>query len=209
MLKLKSKDWNIIFTSDLHINHKNYCEGVSDWKEKDSCRNFSTLEEMNYGILQSFFLLPKNTIIFSLGDFLFGHNKDYNKWLNMINTNRIYYLFGNHCKPDLFSINTNVCWYGDILRVVIDNIPIIMCHYPLFSWEDMDRVICLHGHTHGIIEYPKEFKDDLHMKIEFDTISPSHTKPKILDVGIDNYYKLYGEYKYFTWQEVKNILNLK
>lgn len=207
MLKFNSRNCNIVFSSDLHLNHTNYCKGTSTWINKEGCREFDSLEKMNTTILQPFLMLPENTILFLLGDTLFGNNKDYYKLFDQINAREIYHIHGNHENINSFSANIHpkIKWSGDILKIIIDGRLLILSHRPFFSWEDMDRTIHLHGHTHGEIKYPEDWGKDRHLIKAFDTIDPSKSKPMILDVGIDNYYKVYKEYKPFTWKQINNI----
>lgn len=208
MMKFKSRKNNLVFSSDLHINHKNFCRGITSWNDWENCRDFDTLEEMNNNILSSFMSLSENDILFLLGDTLFGQNKDYYQLFDQIPCKEIYHIHGNHENLIAFNKETHprIKWSGDILKIIIDDTPVIMSHRPFLSWEDMDRIIHLFGHLHGVDIIPEEFKNDRHMKVALDTINPSKTKPRMLDVGIDNYYKLFGEYKYFTWKQIKEIL---
>lgn len=208
MMKLKSKDYNIVFSSDLHINHKNFCKGTSSWTDLENCRDFDTLEDMNNTILKSFLELSENTVLFLLGDTLFGQDKDYYKFFDQIPAKEIYHIHGNHENLTAFykEVHPKVKWSGDILKIIIDDTPIIMSHRPFLSWEDMDRMIQLFGHVHSQDVIPKEFANDRHMRNALDTINPKKTHPKLLDIGIDNHYKLYGTYEYFTWEQIKTIL---
>ena len=208
MMKFNSRNNNIVFSSDLHINHKNFCKGTSSWPDLEHCRDFYSLEGMNSTILKPFWELSENTILFLLGDTLFGQNKDYYQFFDQIPCREIYHINGNHENMKLFKqeVHPKIKWYGDIFKVTIDSIPVIMSHRPFLSWEDMDRTIHLYGHVHGQDVIPKEFAEDRHMKCALDTINPKKVKPMMMDVGIDNYNKIYGEYKYFTWEQIKNIL---
>jgi calcineurin-like phosphoesterase family protein len=205
MIKLNSKIHKIYFVSDLHLNHTNYCLGVSKWGDKSKCRNFPDIQTMNDVILSSLLELPEDAYLFILGDTIFGENKNYYSFFEKLKVKNIIYIFGNHCNRKLFteqSINFNLLNKdiigSELIKINIDKHNILLSHYPLLSWEDMDRTIMLHGHTHGSVEYPENFVDRLH----------SGYKPKILDVGIDNYFKLYGEYKVFLYEEIKNLLNI-
>ena len=196
MIKFKNK--KVLLSSDLHINHTNYCSSTSRWENRDACRRFDSIDDMNRTILEDFFLLDSEDVLILLGDFLFGYDKDYYKWLDLIGSDNIYFVFGNHCNRKKFeeNIHPKIKWYGDLLRFSIDGQAVIASHYPLLSWEDMNRMWMMHGHTHGELEYPKNFQDRLHYGYS----------PKIFDVGIDNYYKIHGRYSYFSWEELKNKL---
>jgi len=196
MIKLRRQP--IYITSDLHLNHTNYCMGTSRWGDKSKCRQFNTVEEMNQVMLDSILKLPEDSILFLLGDTIFGHDKNYYELFNRIPSSQIYHIHGNHENINKFNekVHSKVVWSGNLLKVSINSQHVIMTHRPLLSWEDMDRVWCLHGHTHGELTYPEHFEDRLH----------KGWKPKILDVGIDNYYKMFNQYKVFSWNEITTIL---
>lgn len=71
---------------------------------------------------------------------------------------------------------------NDVLNVEIDEIPIFMNHYPTVKSDDtIENLINLHGHTHGTLPVREHW----------------------LDVGIDNAFILFREYKPFSWEDVK------
>ena len=70
----------------------------------------------------------------------------------------------------------------------INDLPakLTLCHYPLEEWEAGHYgAYCIHGHSHGV-------KD------------AARTKP-ILDVGVDNAYRLLGTWRPFSLDEVVKI----
>ena len=68
-----------------------------------------------------------------------------------------------------------------------DKTYIVMCHYPLAIWDKSHRgSYMLHGHSHG--GYNPEFG-------------------RILDVGIDNHYNLYGEWGFFDEEKIRDFMS--
>jgi calcineurin-like phosphoesterase family protein len=194
MLKLKSsEDSQVWFSSDLHCLHKNICYGTSVWDDKETnCRRFDNPNQMTDIIIDNFNkLVQLEDHLFLLGDLLF-HYKDedtYKRLLSRFNCNNIYLLYGNHShRNNLFkaySEDLRIIDLQDYLEIEIDGKLICMSHYPMESWNDRHQTsYMLHGHEHG----------------------RNRIIPRRLDVGIDNYFKLFGEYKPFNWKEIKNIL---
>lgn len=200
-MKLKTDRNRIYASSDLHLYHKNICSGATGWSNPNGCRRFPDLNAMNYEIMQPFLDLEKDDLLILIGDTLFGE-KNYDDFFGALKC-QIFYVFGNHCNPNKFYNNKhypypNLAFSGNILRLNIDNKDVIFCHYPLMSWEDMDRTIMIHGHTHGTLEYPENFHDRLHK---------GHN-PFIFDAGIDKYYALYGKYKPFMMSHILHMAKI-
>lgn len=189
-LKLKSSDVNIFFTSDTHYGHTNICKSTSRWSDKSGCRDFKTLDDMNYHLVHQINkYVGHDDILFHLGDWSFGGESNIYNFRNQIVCNNIKLITGNH-DGHINSGKYNeffdtICRYDEVL---IDKILLCLMHFPMSEWNDREHnnVIHLHGHTHG---------------------SPRLKKiSNRFDVGIDNAYKIYGEYKPFSWNEIlKNV----
>lgn len=137
-------------------------------------------------------LVKPNDLLFLLGDLLF-HYKDvdsYERLLNRFNCNNIYLLFGNHDNRGNLDIAVNnlpekILFLNDYLEIEIDGKMICMSHYPMAVWNNRHKdSYMLFGHEHG----------------RFDNGKNS------IDVGLDNYYKLFKKYHPFNWKEIKKIL---
>ena len=189
---------NIFFTSDTHHNHKNICIGVSEWDDKaKSCRNFQTLEEMNETIVNNINKYVKqDDILYHLGDWSFGGIDNIWEFRKLINCKSIYLVPGNHDhhikKNKLLSNYDNVpAQYlftkvlPELTKIVIDKQEIILSHFPLEEWENMDRGSwMLHGHSHHTKDYT-----DLNMYA------------KRMDVGMD-----WEEFRPYNWDEIKEVM---
>lgn len=204
----------IWFTSDWHFGHKNICYGTSDWPDKETnCRKFDTLEEMNRAIIDGVNMYVKqDDDLYFLGDLSFGGIQNIWNCYKQIICKSITCIAGNHdqhiiknavlpnCKrtkedsslivdgnPTFKEFFDDVqarslFWrVEDYLELTHDKIKFILCHYPLEEWNDRHhKTIHLHGHQHGKNRIIKNR----------------------IDVGIDNAFKIFGEYKPFSVNDI-------
>jgi len=100
----------------------------------------------------------------------------------------VVFIYGNH---DHYGHKLAACpsitWSGTLRETRIhNNINVVACHYPLRSWNRRNYgALQLHGHCHG-------------------DLAPLTNQ---LDVGVDNAFKLLGEYRPFTENEVLECVN--
>ena len=192
---------NIYFTSDTHYNHSNLCLGVSTWDDKElSCRKFQTLEEMNELIVKNINdVVKEDDILYHLGDWSFGGIENIWEFRKQIKCKNIYLVPGNHDhhikknklllqKEYDINIYAHDCFLEilpELTKILIDKKEIILSHFPLEEWENMDRgAIHLHGHCHHTKDYT-----DLNMYA------------KRMDVGMD-----WEEFRPYSWEEIKEIM---
>lgn len=179
----------VFFSSDLHIGH----ESVIKFGRK-----FESLPMMNHHILSEINRLVKeDDLLVLLGDTMMGE-KDYINFLNLLKCNNIILLIGNHCNRGKLQNALLECdkliYLGDYLELNIDKQIICCSHFPMFNWNYQDDgSFHLHGHLHAdenpIVKQIHEYKS--------------------MDVGIDNYHKMFGEYSLFNFEEIKEILKNK
>jgi calcineurin-like phosphoesterase family protein len=179
----------IFFSSDLHIGH----ESVIKFG-----RQFKSLPMMNHHILSEINRLVKeDDLLVLLGDTMMGE-KDYINFLNLLKCNNIILLIGNHCNRGKLQNALLECdkliYLGDYLELNIDKQIVCCSHFPMFNWNYQDDgSFHLHGHLHAdenpIVKQIHEYKS--------------------MDVGIDNYHKMFGEYSLFNFEEIKEILKNK
>ena len=182
--------------SDSHFGHKNICKGVSTWEDKSGCRNFDTIEEMNKIIIDGINnIVKENDILYHNGDFSFGGVKNILEFRRRINCKEIHLTLGNHDLNILRNVIvdgipvqelfTSVQHYKEIS---INKQKIILCHYSMRVWNEHHKnSIHLYGHSHSSLE-----------KIPHG---------KSIDIGIDNSFKLFGEYRPFSLEEIIEIMN--
>ncbi len=133
----------IYFTSDLHLFHANiikYCN-----------RPFNNVTEMNEKIIDNWnsVVKKKSDIVYILGDVSFAHYQFILEALNRLKGTKIL-IKGNHdrnCNPIAHAFLA----IRDYYEIHCNEIPIIMFHYPLETWNKSHRgSIHLHGHTHNL-----------------------------------------------------------
>lgn len=87
----------IWFTSDSHYGHHNICKSVSNWNNKDGCRDFATLEEMNDKIVDVINIhVKEDDTLYHLGDWSFGGIDNVWNFRKRIKCENITLILGNH-----------------------------------------------------------------------------------------------------------------
>ena len=210
-MKLNSRDANIWFIADTHYSHKNIVSATSMWESREGCRDFDSIEEMNETIINNINkYVMADDILFHLGDWSFGGIDNILKFRERLYAKTIYLVRGNHDKH--IYVNKQVASPSDnkiigtkelftsvhsYFELAIDKQFIIMSHFPICSWNEMHKDSwMLHGHCHGTL-----FGDE----------SSGHwyNKSKILDVGIDNIFNMFGEYRPMNYNEIVKIMSKK
>jgi calcineurin-like phosphoesterase family protein len=132
-------------------------------------------------------MVGQDDTLYFLGDFCFGGHDLTPKWRARINCKNVYWMKGNHdAKQHLYK--DHFTFAGDTLNVTIQGQPIFMSHYSHRIWEGSHKGYWhLYGHSHASAE--------------------AFPWGKSMDVGVDNAYRLFGEYRPFTFDEVKRILD--
>lgn len=213
-MKLRSEETNIFFTSDTHGFHKNIVSGVSDWKDKNGCRDFKSIEAMNETIINGI----NNTVgiddtLFHLGDWSFGGIDNIVKFRHRLNVKKIHLILGNHdhhisknreveLSKELTPLKSFFTSVQDYLDLTIDKKAIVLSHYPMISWNKSYRNSwMLHGHCHDTLDSPAYR--------QWGGSDYFYTSSKILDVGMDTAFRLFGEYRPFSYKEIKTIMDKK
>lgn len=188
----------IWFTADTHYWHKNITYGESNWENKETgCRRFNTTQEMSRHIVEQINkYVQQDDILIHLGDWSFGGIENIWNFKKQLIVDDIYLIVGNHDnhirKNYLLpnpEVNHTPSQYiftvvDDYLEIMIDKKLFCCMHYPIEEWNDRHhKAFMLHGHQHGNNTYKKGR----------------------LDVGIDNAYKLFGEYKPFSYEDIMKI----
>jgi len=208
----------LFFTSDLHFYHENIIDYSSrPFRELSTGQNayynfmamkaglpdepiIPRLEQMHKAIISKWNnKIPKDGIVFIVGDFAFISNiKKIKELLDQLNGTK-YLIFGNHDYQNKFdrqSIRELFIDTADILDVKIldDEITdgfqwINLCHYPIESWSKKAKGSWhLHGHIHS---GPLSSSSDGNIKFY----------PNRYDVGVDN-----NNFTPVSYQEVKTII---
>ena len=131
-----------LFISDSHFFHGNiikYCN-----------RPFSSVDEMNSALVKNW----NNTVsnedrVYHLGDFSFAHGNRFPATKNIYDQLNGYKILisGNHDDDDTkFMFNE----FHDYLEVSVNNHFVVMCHYPLLSFNRMHKgAVHFYGHVHN------------------------------------------------------------
>lgn len=148
---------NIFFTSDTHYGHANIVRGTSKWTDKNMCRVFDTVEEMNNAIVKNInSMVKENDILFHLGDWSFGGKENIREFRDRLICKNIHLILGNHDihihknSDGLRDIFATVKEYREI--EIFGQHKIVLSHYPMRTWNNAYKgSIMLFGHTHGNI----------------------------------------------------------
>jgi calcineurin-like phosphoesterase family protein len=187
----------IYFTSDLHLGHKNVI--------KFDNRPFSSIEEMHDKLIENWNnKVPKDGIVFFLGDLFYKTNyKKAKEIVDKLNGD-IYIIMGNHDRyKELVKLNRfkgifgdNDCIGGLDISVKDDDVKngwqnIVLFHYAILSWNKVHYGSWhLHGHSHQSL-----FKNP-DMKWYYDK--------KVIDVGCNGW-----NYTPISYEEIKEIMKSK
>ncbi len=189
-LKFDKND-NIFIMSDPHFGHKNICIGSTKWTGDSlkGCRKFKDQFEMDEIVLNNINnKVGINDHLICLGDWSFGGNQNIANYRNRIICKNIHLVLGNHDKDIRESVihQSNFTTVRDYLEITVDDIHVIMSHYPINSWNRMHRgSLHLHGHQH----LPLNLKN---------------SKGRRLDVGLDG-----NNMKIYSFNEIYNLLKDK
>ena len=194
------------FTSDSHLGHGNiikYCNRPFLSKDEqlrldagEHVRvSFESVRRMDDHLLDQINkTVGVDDTLIHLGDFCFGHRRAYyeaaQKYRARIKCKNIIMIWGNHDQPhikDLFSSSY------DLHKTIVNNQKIVLCHYAMAIWEGSHRGTWhLYGHSHATAES------------NLDRMMPSR---KSMDVGVDNAYKILGEYRPFSFDEIHQVID--
>lgn len=176
----------IWFSSDFHFGHTNITgPKVSNWKS--GYRDFDSVHEMNKTLTQTINkYVKKDDMLYFLGDFAFGGHQNIPSYRHSLQVERIHLCRGNHDNhidkyTNLFESINDVMWYKER-----KDRPIFMSHYSHRVWEGSHKgYIHLYGHSHDSI--------------------PDWGKS--MDIGVDTAYRLTGEYRPFSIDEIISIMD--
>lgn len=177
---------NTWFTSDIHFSHKNiikYCN-----------RPFQSVDEMDRILIDNWnAVVGPNDHVYQLGDFCFGKIDHILKISNRLNGIK-HYIYGNHDKEMinheqmLFDSIPKLASVDYYRKINVEGQSIILCHYAFSVWDKSHHGSWnLYGHSHSTHEPYKCGKQ--------------------MDVGVDNAAKLLGEYRPFSFKEIKRLMD--
>jgi len=167
-------------SSDFHLGH-------SAILRFQPTRNFSTIEEMDQVLIDNINeVVGRKDTLWFLGDFCWRAGRA-GHFRARLKVRQIHAVYGNHDSSSLRH-HMSSCDYMAFPKISGYNFH--MSHYPLVSWRKREHNgLCLYGHSHGM--------------------GVDRTSEGTLDVGIDNAFKLLGEFRPFSIEEVFQILGGK
>lgn len=164
-IKVNIKQWTknperIWITSDSHYSHRNIVKGVSNWSNKDSCRDFETVEQMNDVIVSNYNVVPADDLIIHHGDFSFGGIEQMYEFASRIKCKNIILVRGNHDNKIDSKLFLQVFSYFEF---VVNSKLFCSFHYPIKDWNEKNRgSIHIFGHSH---QFENNFEDGKSMNV--------------------------------------------
>ncbi|QRR01166.1 metallophosphoesterase [Dyadobacter sandarakinus] len=169
----------VYLTSDTHYGHKNICSAVSDWDlpERQRCRNFSSIEEMNQAIVDGINnSVGPGDLLIHCGDWSFGGWENIVGFRKKIQCKNIILLQGNH-DHQISQQHVRDGYFREFVQIGfyrVEYIRFVCAHYPMSIWHQSHHDVPLfYGHVHS----------------SFENVGKS------LDVGIDNIFHINGAYQ--------------
>lgn len=186
LIELNTDESQVFFTSDTHFGHSNiikYCQ-----------RPFNSAEHMDEVLISNWNeVVSPLDIVFHLGDFCFGSDKEWIKILQRLNGTK-YLILGNHDLKKIANSNQIKDYFADInmqMRVVVDKQKMLLNHYPFLCFEGgYQNVWQLFGHVHSSKHSTGLDKERL-----------VHLFPTQYDVGVDN-----NNYRPVSFAQVSQII---
>ncbi len=188
------------FTADLHLSHSNiirYCnrpflnedekkllaDGVDFRVSGDSIHlmNKTLIDNINS-------VVGRDDTLWHLGDFCFSDAETARKLRDRINCQNINIVWGNHDRRGKIRHLFKDAY--DQVEVVVEDQRMVLNHYAMAVWNKSHHGAWqLYGHSHAGAEQWM----DLHL--------PNR---RSVDVGVDNAFKLIGDYKPFSMKDLHN-----
>ena len=197
---------NVFFCSDPHYGHAAIVLGTSNWDDKSGCRPFQTLEEHDKTLVDNINkTVGTDDILFCLGDWSFGSYKtgenvsNIRKFREQLNCKTIHLTLGNHDseisknKDDSQNCFSSIAHYREITIIEMPKIQgeksfkqdIVLSHYSHRTWNGYSKgTWMLFGHSHGNLR---------------------EIVGKTIDCGFDTH----GEFRPYSYQEIKEIMTDK
>ena len=152
---------------------------------KYCARPYTSVANMDEGLISNWNARVRDDdIVYLLGDIFFCQAKEAKQIMARLNGKKRL-LLGNHDKMirgDMALQRMFDKIYPDLHAETIDGTHVVMCHYPLLSWDRAFRgSFMLHGHCHNSIPFDPNYRR--------------------LDVGVDA-----QGYAPISWSEIKRKL---
>jgi calcineurin-like phosphoesterase family protein len=195
-----TENCNVFFSSDFHFDHGNICLGSTKWIKtpkpyaemskqeridlslENGVRPFPNVDQMNESIIDSINnMVGPEDHLFHLGDWTFRNPE---KTRDRLVCQNVYSIYGNHDK-EIDDIKDKLRIHPTpAIELEVDGQLICLSHYKHLVWNKRHHGSWhLYGHSHSNFE---------HVKVG-----------RSMDVGVDNAFRLLGDYRPFSFEEVK------
>ncbi len=197
----------VYFTSDLHLGHANIIKYSSrpglDEQQQRLLEQGEPFEVDPGAVNRMDALLIDNINsivgprdrLWVLGDFCVGQRQPAqaaSQYLNRLVCKDVHLVWGNHDRRSIAGLFAST---QDLVRIRVDGQKIVLCHYAMAVWEGSHRGTWqLYGHSHANAE---SWLDE-HM--------PGR---RSIDVGVDNANRLLGQYRPWSFEEIRSFLEDK
>lgn len=174
-----------LFTSDVHFHHKNIVKFTNRGKDTTQDNHDEWLIELWNSQVNN------QDKIYMLGDFSFSHKYDeVADVVDRLNGQKLF-LVGNHDSHETFlqlKKDKLISNFYDTKHIKIKGNAVHMYHFAIESWNKQGHGGWhLHGHCHGNLL--------------------TQNIGKRLDVGLDSAYNILGEHRFFTEQDIADIMS--
>ena len=132
----------VFFTADTHFGHGG---ALGLYR-----RPFSSVREMDATMVERWNLtVGPGDEVWHLGDFAVRRSVAEVRGILGGLHGRIHLIIGNNDSPTTVSL-PGFASVQHYMELAIDNVHLVLCHYPFRSWNRMNRgAVNLHGHSHG------------------------------------------------------------
>lgn len=192
MIKFKDLGFKVNqvwLSSDFYAFHRNLCKGTSTWSDTSQCRDFKDEIEMTEYLAYQInkYVYPDHLLI-HCGDWSFGGKENVLRFRHKLSCQNIINIEGNHDHHrkefGMAVLYNHFLEYKQIGYYQFQGEKIVCTHYPNLIWHQSHRGSRnMFGHVHG----------------------SNKGVGRSLDVGIDNAFKLFGEYRPFSLREALDI----
>jgi calcineurin-like phosphoesterase family protein len=218
----------VFFSSDFHYGHKNICRGTTQWElsehgGENSVRDFDTLEEMNSTIVNGINnIVGQDDWLVCLGDWSFGGRDNIWKFRKRIVCKNIIHILGNHDHPIANNIQLPNCKVRVGTGLIVDkehpgvDFSEVNAQYLFKEVYSYLELTVSHSSgektTYNLFHFPitiwnKAHHDRIHL---YGHVHGGYTAPdRSLDVGVDNAFKLFGEYRPFSERDIQKYMKTR
>lgn len=186
-----SQDNRHWWTSDLHLGHR----GILEYTERGKL--FTNMDDHDEWVIRRIntFVGVTDTLYIT-GDISFRNKWETGALIEQIEAKRKILILGNHDHDKHAEFYKTSGLFAEVYdhrhMTKIDGVNIVMDHFPNVVWNKSQYgAWMLHGHLHG-----SGYGESL----------AALNKRRILDVGLDNSIKALGEYRPFSFGDVRRLI---